>query len=171
MKGRWGVAVLLVMVLSIVPVGRLAAEEPTGFDMPLPTVESGEISLAQLRGKVVMVNFWATWCPPCLEEIPTLVKIQEQYKDQGFIILGVTYMDRADRDTLVKFIRRMEINYPIVYGDPLKIQKLASLLGGVMGLPNTKFLDRKGTVVRSHTGGLQVPLLRNLLEPLLDPPS
>ncbi|MBF0155077.1 MAG: TlpA family protein disulfide reductase [Magnetococcales bacterium] len=146
------------------------AEPPKGRDAPLETVDGKNLRLADYQGKVVVINFWATWCPPCLSEIPTLIQFQEKYRQQGLAIIGVDFMDRVDRETLGGFVARRGINYPIIFGDPRKTQELARYLGGVMGLPTTKFLDRQGNVVRSHTGELQPERLKLWIEPLLASP-
>ncbi|MEO5372179.1 MAG: TlpA family protein disulfide reductase [Magnetococcus sp. DMHC-1] len=144
------------------------AEPPRGRDAALETIDGKSLRLADYQGKVVVVNFWATWCPPCLNEIPTLIEFQEKYQQQGLAIIGVDFMDRMDPEKLAKFVARRGINYPIVVGTPAKTQELARYLGGVMGLPTTKILDRKGNVVRSLTGELQPDKFRRLLEPLLN---
>ncbi|MBF0176978.1 MAG: TlpA family protein disulfide reductase [Magnetococcales bacterium] len=165
-----GWAILLACLCSACAIFPAWAEPPRGLDAPLETVTGEKLRLADYRGKVLVINFWATWCPPCLNEIPTLIQFQKQYQEQGLAIIGVNFMDRADRGKLSGFVTQWGINYPIILGDPKKIQGLGQFLGGVVGLPTTKFLDRKGNVVRSQTGELEPERLRRWIEPLLSAP-
>ena len=126
-----------------------------------------KISLEDYNGKLVVINFWATWCPPCLAEIPALVRFQEAYRDKGVVVIGVNFMEPPDLKRLAQFTRDKGINYPMVYGNPVKIRNLAKTLGGVFGLPVTKVIDRKGQVVASHTGGLTERKMRSLVKPWL----
>ncbi|MEO5362260.1 MAG: TlpA family protein disulfide reductase [Magnetococcus sp. DMHC-8] len=142
----------------------LAAQE---LDMLLNTADGKTLRLTDLRGKVVLVNFWATWCPPCLEEIPELVRFQARYADKGVVVVGVDYMDQASHEQLLRFIAQHRINYPIVHGDAGKLGQLATALGGVFGLPVTKLLDRQGRLVSTQMGGVTEKGLRELVEPFL----
>lgn len=139
------------------------------LELLLNTVDGKTLRLADLRGKVVLVNFWATWCPPCLEEIPALVRLQAQFADKGVMVVGVTYMDQTSQEELRQFVARHRINYPVVQGDPAQLNRLAQGLGGVFGLPVTKLLDRNGQMVSSHTGGMTEANMRSWVEPLLTP--
>lgn len=131
------------------------------------TVDGQTLRLADLRGKVVLVNFWATWCPPCLEEIPAFVHFYKQYADKGVMVVGVNYMDQSTPEELARFIAKHQINYPILYGDGINLDGLAKALGGVFGLPATKLLDQTGRVVASRTGGLTEQEMQNWVAPLL----
>ena len=144
------------------------AEPPRGMDVPLTTIEGETLRLSDFRGKVVLVNFWATWCPPCLEEIPALVNIQTRYRDRGFTVIGIDFMETPDPKRLAEFVKEHGINYPIVYGDSAQLSGLARDLGGVFGLPVTKILDRQGHVSSSHVGGLTEEKINRFLAPLFD---
>ncbi|MEO5348595.1 MAG: TlpA family protein disulfide reductase [Magnetococcus sp. YQC-3] len=161
----------LLMVCGVVGLGwfaPLASAAPAQeMELLLNTTDGKTLRLADLRGKVVLVNFWATWCPPCLEEIPALVRFQEQFADKGVVVVGVDFMDQASLEQLRRFVDEQRINYPIVYGDSARLSQLAKGLGGVFGLPVTKLLDRQGQVVSSRTGGLTEADMRRWVEPLL----
>jgi thiol-disulfide isomerase/thioredoxin len=111
-------------------------------------------SLTDWHGKVLLVNFWATWCPPCREEIPLLVKLQAKYAAQGLQVIGIA-TDETDEDGVRTFTRRMLVNYPILMGNEQVAQMVAGLGGNLIGLPYTLLVDRDGKVVKLHPGQLQ----------------
>jgi len=115
-----------------------------------------------LAGKVVVVNFWATWCNPCLKEIPDLSKVYEKYKARGLVMLGVM-TDDPDPNTLLNFQSDHEMTYPVVRANS-DILVSYSYPGA---LPTTFVFDRGGKQVYSHVGPLRVEQLERLLEPLL----
>jgi len=112
-------------------------------------LEGRTMSSVGLRGKVVLVNFWATWCPPCLAEIPDLIALQEKYRDE-LVIIGVSE-DELPPDLVKKFATDRKINYPIVMATP----ELQSLFPGVVALPTTFIIDREGRVAKKQVGLLK----------------
>jgi thiol-disulfide isomerase/thioredoxin len=104
------------------------------------------ISSADLKGKVVLMNFWATWCLPCRAEIPDLIALQEKYRDH-VLIVGVSE-DELPADTVGKFAQEHKINYPVVMSTP----ELQKLFPGIVALPTTFVLDREGRVAQKHVG-------------------
>lgn len=115
-----------------------------------------------LAGKVVVVNFWATWCKPCLKEIPDLSKVYEKYKAKGLVMLGVM-TDDPDHNALLNFRSDNEMTYPVVRANS-DIMVSYSYPGA---LPTTFVYDRSGKQVYSHVGPLRVDQLERLLSPLL----
>ena len=112
------------------------------------TDASGKVHrLADYRGKWVILNFWATWCPPCLEEIPDLVGIAEARRDVQ--VLGVA-MEFQDAKQVLQFAEGMFVNYPIVLGD----EKIAAAIGNIAGLPTTLIYGPGGTLASRHAGKL-----------------
>jgi thiol-disulfide isomerase/thioredoxin len=105
-------------------------------------------TLAQYKGKWVLVNFWATWCPPCLEEIPDLVALHENKKN-NLVVLGVA-MDYRDAKAVLQFSDQMMVSYPIILGD----QKMAAQVGSIPGLPTTYLYNPQGKVVAYNVGAL-----------------
>lgn len=110
------------------------------------TIDGKTISMDSLRGKVVLVNFWATWCPPCRAEIPDLVALQKKYADK-VVVLGLSE-DEGSPDGVRRFAEQFEINYPIAMVTP-EIQKF---FPGVNGLPTTFVIDPQGRTVQKHVG-------------------
>lgn len=114
----------------------------------LPSAQDGKtVSLDDHRGKVILINFWATWCGPCRMEVPSLVKLQEQYASKGFTVIGVS-MDEGGAKAVDRFIKKNGINYPVVMGD----SKIARDFGGVAGIPYSFLVDRSGTIVTAYPG-------------------
>jgi cytochrome c biogenesis protein CcmG/thiol:disulfide interchange protein DsbE len=124
-------------------------ERPRGPDIALARLDrDGRLTLSELRGKAVAVNFWASWCGPCKEESPFLEQIWLQNRDKGLVVLGVDANDfRSDAR---KFMRKYGLTYPVVYDGP------GSTLGryGVTGFPETFVLNRDGQVVAAFVGAI-----------------
>jgi cytochrome c biogenesis protein CcmG, thiol:disulfide interchange protein DsbE len=107
----------------------------------------GRLSLASLRGKAVVVNFWASWCAPCKSELPVLEKSWQQYRNQGLVVLGVDAWDGTS--DAKRFARKYGITYPIVHDAPGSVVDRY----GVTGFPETFFVDRSGKLVGAHISG------------------
>lgn len=162
----WFVGVAL-MLCGLVP-GWADAAPSKLLNTLMTTLEGTALRLSDLHGKLVLVNFWAVWCPPCVAEIPILMRFQEAYADRDVVVVGINYRDRVSLDRLKKFKKDRNISYPVVYADSEQLDALANALGGVYGLPVTKLLDRTGRVVVSHTGGVTEQMLHDMLKPHLD---
>jgi thiol-disulfide isomerase/thioredoxin len=117
-------------------------------DFSLKSVPDGKtVTLSSLRGKAVVVNFWATWCGPCKIEMPWLVDLQKKYGDQGLQIVGIT-KDDSNEATIAKFTQKMGVNYTVLVGN----QQVVDSYGGVVGLPTSFFVNRSGKVVHEIVG-------------------
>ncbi len=116
-------------------------------DFTLTALDGKKIQLSSLKGKAVLVNFWATWCEPCKIEMPWLVDLQKEYGPQGLQILGVA-MDDSDPKTIAQFTRKMGVNYPVLRGT----DQMADSYGGADRLPLTFFVDRSGKIVDETVG-------------------
>lgn len=133
-------------------------------DTVLPDLEGQARDISDWEGKVVLVNFWATWCPPCRREIPEFIEVRDKYKDQGFEILGIA-IDTAD--VVKEFVRTMGIDYPIVHGE-MDAVTISSAYGNTMGgLPYSVLLDRDGNIQFVRTGELSKDMLEEQLKLLL----
>ncbi len=130
----------------------------------LPDMEGKSQALAQWRGKVMVVNFWATWCLPCLEEIPGFVRMQETLGNQGLQFVGIAVDDVVKvREFAVKY----GMNYPILIGqmDAIELARLAGNERG--GLPFTIIMDRKGRLIGTELGGLNEQQLTAIIQPVM----
>jgi len=111
-------------------------------------IDGQSLSSTELRGKVVLVNFWATWCPPCRAEIPDLVALQAQYRDR-LQIIGVS-QDEGSIEVVKRFAEQQRMNYPIVMMTP----ELEKAFAGISALPTSFLIDREGRIVQRHVGML-----------------
>lgn len=116
-------------------------------DFELKSLEGKDVKLSDLRGKAVLLNFWATYCGPCKIEMPWFVELQKEYGPQGFQIVGVA-MDDASTEDISRFAKDMGVNYPILLGK----EAVGDSYGGVNVLPTTFFIDRDGKLVAREFG-------------------
>ena len=114
----------------------------------LKTTDGKRVTLADYKGKAVLINFWATWCPPCKVEMPWFIDLQKQYAQQGFTILGISEDDAKDRGAVVKFKDRIGVNYPVLFGD----DAVGKAYGGLEFLPTSYYVGRDGKVVEETAG-------------------
>jgi thiol-disulfide isomerase/thioredoxin len=143
-----------------------ASPEPARPQAPnfkLTDASGQPVTLSALRGKVVLLNFWATWCPPCKMEIPWLIEFQQTYRDQGFVVVGIS-MDEDGWNAVKPFIDRTKINYPMTIGN----DNIATLYGGIESLPTTLIIDRSGRIASTHTGLVSKSDYRKAIEATLD---
>ena len=124
------------------------------------------VHLADYRGKVVVLDFWATWCGPCNVEIPWFMEFQRKYKDRGFEVLGVS-MDDDGWKAITPFVEKRKINYRVVLGD----DKTGDLYGGLEALPTTFVIDRYGRIASVHVGLTDKKDFEDAIEKLLEAPA
>jgi len=127
--------------------GLLFGQGTKAADFRLKTTDGKTVQLSQMKGKVVLLNFWATWCGPCRKEIPDFLEVYKQYKGRGFEIIGVSLDDEGWK-VVNPFVKQFNINYPIVIGDG----KLVNAYGGFEFIPTTFLIDKEGTIVHTFTG-------------------
>ena len=116
-------------------------------DFTLESLDGKSMRLSDLRGKAVLLNFWATWCGPCKIETPWLVELQNQYGSQGLQVIGVA-MDDSGKEDIAKFAKDMGVNYPVLLGK----EAVGDAYGGVPALPETFFIGRDGKIVDKIIG-------------------
>lgn len=132
---------LLCLATLLLSAGAASAESFVFKDM-----QGQQQRLQDYRGKWVLVNFWATWCPPCLEEIPDLITLHEAHKNKDLVVIGVA-LD-STRDSVVEFVAKKKVSYPIVFGD----YDLAAQVGEVEALPTSYLYDPTGKLVSYQQG-------------------
>lgn len=147
---------------ALLTIGRPVDLEP----FPAPTIRTTTVrgepfDLQALRGRVVIVNFWATYCAPCVKEMPLLVGSYAQKRDSGLVVVGIS-MDMADNPEIRPFLDRFEVEYPVVVGG-----EFAEAFGGVYVLPTTFFVDRGGQVVSRINGLIREPVLADIIAQML----
>jgi cytochrome c biogenesis protein CcmG/thiol:disulfide interchange protein DsbE len=133
---------------SEIPGALARGERPTAPVFTLPRLDrEGELSLASLRGKAVVVNFWASWCVPCEQEAPVLEEAWQRHKGDGLVVLGIDFNDL--RPDALRFMRKHGVTYPVVYDrDGELVAKF-----GATGVPETFFVDRRGRLVGKRVTG------------------
>ena len=131
-------------------------------DFTLPTSDGKTLKLSDLKGKVVIVDFWATWCPPCRKGIPDLIDLKKKYGSKGFEIVGVS-LDTDTKGDVVPFIKDKGMNYPVVYGNSIVAQDY----GGVRAIPTSFIIDKKGKIVASYEGLTPKSTYENHIKKLL----
>jgi len=131
-------------------------------DFTLTDISGHPLQLADYKGKVVLLDFWATWCAPCRSEIPKFVEWQKQYGPEGLQVIGIS-MDDSDKP-VPGFVQQFGIDYPIALGDA----KLADQYGGVLGLPVTFVIGRDGQIHHKHVGLTDMALLEGEVKQLLE---
>lgn len=120
-------------------------------DFKLKTLTGSEISLAQYRGQPVLVNFWATWCPPCRLEMPELVRVYEAHKSQGFVLLGINLTFQDSLPDVQAFVKEFNMTFPVLLDETSDVTYNAYQL---RGLPTSVFVDRTGNIVRLQIGAM-----------------
>jgi cytochrome c biogenesis protein CcmG/thiol:disulfide interchange protein DsbE len=126
----------------------MANAKPANFDFTMKDVDGNEVSLSAYKGKVVLLNFWATWCGPCKAEIPGFVRIQEKYRDKGLVIVGYSVDDTADKAKA--YAAQYKMNYPILLGEGR--EDVQDAYGPIWGIPASFLISKEGKVCRKHMG-------------------
>jgi len=133
-------------------------------DFTLNTPDGESFTLSELRGQAVLVNLWATWCPPCRAEMPAIQKLYDEYKDQGFIVLGLNMTYQDTPSAVVPFLQENQLTFPILIEETGNVAKKYEL----RSLPSSFFIDRDGIIQEVVIGGpMSEVLLRTRIESIL----
>ncbi len=140
----------LMVAVIITPLGVIADNKLEGPapDFTLKSNNGSNIKLSELRGDVVMINFWASWCGPCRQEMPLLDKLNDRYKDLGFTLLGINVEEEPERAKAM--LNDIPVNFPILFDTQNKVSKKYNLIA----MPSSVFVDRDGNIRYFHAGYL-----------------
>lgn len=142
------VLAVIVFMLSCARTDNSIAYGDNAPDFILSDISGSQVSLSSLKGKVVLLEFWATWCPPCKEAVPELKAIYEKYRERGFVLLGVAVDKGADNKTAVaSYVKKHSITYPVLYDDNNTNRSYR-----VTSIPTSFIIDKTGKVVNRRVG-------------------
>ena len=131
-------------------ISKSQGEKPDAPEFVLPTIGGKELKLSTYKGKIVILDFWATWCPPCRKGIPDLIELKKEYGEKGLEVIGVSVdgitKDGSTVNDIKPFIKEYKINYPIVLGD----QQIIYKYGGIQGIPTTFVIDKNGKIAARY---------------------
>jgi cytochrome c biogenesis protein CcmG/thiol:disulfide interchange protein DsbE len=154
-------AILLLGLLVLVPTGCAVQAGPAPA-WNLKDLDGKSVQLSDFKGKVVILDFWATWCPPCRAEIPNFVQLQTQYKDKGLVVVGIS-VDEGGPAVVSAFAKAQNINYPIVMGD----ESVSTAYGNIQAIPTTFVIDPSGNIVNRHEGFTEKSTFESEIQKLL----
>ena len=134
---------------DVIPISTVRAENKTALksapDFKLKDIQGKVIKLSDFKGKVVLVNFWATWCIPCKAEIPNFIEFYSKYQKDGFSIIGIS-VDEDGLKSVKPYCQKMKINYPILLAD----DKITNDFGGIYGFPTSFLINQEGQIVKKY---------------------
>lgn len=150
-------SLMVVGLLIVLLTSRPGVSDGTAPNFSAPTVDGQTVSLAEHRGGVVMLNFWATWCPPCKAEMPILQKAYETHQDDGFTIIAVNNMETLS--TVQRFAQSAGLSFPIAMDERGVVQRTF----GVMGYPTSIFVGPNGEIYATHSGAIRADQLEQYI--------
>jgi thiol-disulfide isomerase/thioredoxin len=147
---------------AVKPQAKTNGDHPLAPEFTLTDLSGNKLSLANFKGKVVLLDFWASWCGPCRIEIPGFVEMQNQYANQGFTAIGISMDDGPE--PVIDFYKKFRMNYPVAVGN----ERLGELYGGILGLPTTFLIGRDGRIYAKHLGATDISVFEAEVKELLE---
>ena len=161
-KIKFFLGFLMIIMCLVITHQALAAAKMPHF--VLSSADKGkEVDSDQFQDKVLLITFFATWCPPCIEEIPALIDMQNKYKEKGFSVIGIS-VDQGGSKTVAKLMEKTGVNYPVLMAD----SKITRDFGGIVGIPTSFLVNKSGNVVKSYPGYVPSSLLETDIVGLLE---
>jgi peroxiredoxin/YHS domain-containing protein len=133
----------------------------------LPMEPIGSISTEDLLGKVVLLNGWASWCAPCMEEMPDLVKLQKEFKDSGLVVIALSFDKTKEKHRST--VEELDLNFPSIYADQPEVQEFLKSLGEFESIPFTLVVDQEGKLVKRLDQAANYKEFKEIVEPLFEP--
>lgn len=143
-----------------------SAKQPTSlppFKLPLEPI--GSVSSQDVEGQVLVLNYWASWCAPCMEEMPDLIKLQEQFGQRGLSVLAFNFDESPEKHR--QTVQRLKLNFPSFFAEDKQVRKLLDQLGPADVLPTTLVVDKEGQIVKRLPQATTLEELQQLVQPLL----
>ena len=161
MAAKFRILTITLVLFALTAAGAQAATKVPDFN--LSSVKDGStVKPSNYLGKAILINFFATWCPPCRREIPSLIQLQKDFGPKGFTVIGIS-TDQGGTSMVDKFAKKMEINYPVVISD----SQTPSAFGGILGIPTSFLVNKEGNVVKRYDGYVDHQTLVNDLNSVL----
>jgi len=182
-KRKIGRLILLAAVILVLAYGvgrlELSARKPVKVEFlgegelsaplfSLPDMNGRKVDLVSFKGQVIVIEFWATWCAPCKEEIPLLNQIHKEYREKGVVIIGIS-LDRKPPQEVRKFLDQLQVEYTNVMGDEETFERYCqrAKLGPIRGIPATFVIDRNGQICKRYTGLKEKSILEEAIQEVL----
>lgn len=163
------IAAIIALGLGITARHLFPSAEKTGVsalpEFTLSDLSGRQHNISEWRGKILVINFWATWCPPCLKEIPDFIALQEQYADKGVQFIGIAL---EDKEPVAEYAAKNKINYPILLGGDNGIALANQLGNSVDAVPYTLIVDRQGQIIHRHPGEFSKEQILDVIAPMLN---
>lgn len=163
------IAAIIALGLGMTARHLFPSAEKTGVsalpEFALPDLSGHQHNISEWQGKILVINFWATWCPPCLKEIPEFIALQEQYADKGVQFIGIAI---EDREPVAEYVATTKINYPVLLGGDNGVTLAHQLGNSVDAVPYTLIVDRQGQIIYRHPGEFSNEQILEVITPLLN---